>query len=212
MLPLEKRNIMKKYILLLAITAVYQYSFAQSGHQTQRGFVIHEHDFQQLSSSASVYDEGEIYIHLPETIIPGTTNWSVISGSEIVISSHFENQPGAEMIFGIESQLPLNSFLKNEDHSGTATGHLSDATSIALFPNPTRDYINVNARLPSFTSTPITIEILSTDGKTAWNDYAQLEDGILHKSIEVNTLPSGMYLLKITSEQGIFHKKFQILR
>ena len=206
---------MKKYILLLAITAIYQYSFAQSGYQTQRGFVIDEHNFQQLSNSAAVYEEGEIYIHLPETTIPSTTNWSVMSGAEIVISSHFENQPGAEMIFGIDSQPPqntLDSFHKNGNHSGIATGNFPEATTISLFPNPTRGYINVNASLPSFTSTPITIEILSIDGKTAWSDYAQLEGGTLRKSIEVNTLPSGMYLLKITSEQDIFHKKFQIIR
>lgn len=91
------------------------------------------------------------------------------------------------------------------------TAHFTDAVSVAevnsthilIFPNPTREYVNVVADvvIQKITITDIT-------GKNIHHSY------ILEKQtrITTHTLEYGIYLLHIHTEQGVFVRKLQISR
>ena len=79
---------------------------------------------------------------------------------------------------------------------------ISNQPSVNVYPNPVSDYLDVQHNLGKVNS----IDILSIDGKKETISLRKQEG----TSIEINTqnLQSGMYILRIVSDEGIVTRKF----
>ena len=93
-------------------------------------------------------------------------------------------------------------------HTSPAVTAVEDplvASSIAVYPNPTDG--EVTLRLAPHLTGPVTISTLDLTGKVLQSETIQTRAGVAH-TVHLGTLPSGLYLLRITGAKGTITKKF----
>lgn len=109
----------------------------------------------------------------------------------------------------------VNNYCINAPKAGTIVPDTTDTTNsisyhtiqntIKLYPNPTKGSFTINGTLQSGHAS---IEILNTLGVSIYKEAIQLKNNDIHHSIDVNHVPQGMYLLKITSDDYSRNIKF----
>ena len=98
---------------------------------------------------------------------------------------------------------PLQSFTtptcKNSTYDASKDPFLSDTenifSEINLFPNPTKDYLNIN--FISFEQENINVKVIDIIGKTVLVEKMQALQGENNFSLNVKDLPNGTYFLEI---------------
>ena len=81
----------------------------------------------------------------------------------------------------------------------------TSAPQVSVYPNPAVD--NLNLQLSAI-SGDVKLSLVSLLGKTVWQDNLFVENGgFLFKSINISSLPGGVYVLKITTRQQLWQKK-----
>ncbi|MEO1258712.1 MAG: M1 family aminopeptidase [Bacteroidota bacterium] len=100
-----------------------------------------------------------------------------------------------------------------------AVGDAPIATSVAdvrqdlivdAFPNPSVDFLNVNAVLPA--SMDVHISVYDALGQRALTSTENALGGQLNTSLDVSDLPSGIYSLEITGEEGAIRSVEQFVK
>jgi uncharacterized repeat protein (TIGR01451 family) len=94
------------------------------------------------------------------------------------------------------------------EHS-TATTSIEDVSleGINVFPNPAKNQINIQIEHPD--ADVYQINLYSLDGRQVWNQNTdQINQQLI--SIPVSHLMSGMYILRIQTERGVFVDKINI--
>ena len=82
-------------------------------------------------------------------------------------------------------------------------------TEINVYPNPTKDKINIDLPL-NFTNKKATISIISADGKLISKQASMIPNKLL--TIDLSALSNGTYVLIIETENEFLNKTIQILR
>lgn len=98
-------------------------------------------------------------------------------------------------------------FEKNEvPIAGTETStHLIDETDFAkVYPNPANNLINVELEDAYLNS----VELKNVDGKLV--HYSNLKNKENHLLVDVSEMPTGIYLLTIATDKGLFNKRLFI--
>lgn len=118
-------------------------------------------------------DEGEVYS---------------INGYEI-------SQPGTlafnlQSIDGCDSTVVVNVYLNT-----THVNELSDKQSIIVSPNPTKDFVILNSKLPI-----LNYQLRDLSGKI-------LSTKVKNNSVDLRSYPSGIYLIEIETSQGVRTEK-----
>lgn len=118
-------------------------------------------------------DEGEVYS---------------INGYEI-------SQPGTlafnlQSIDGCDSTVVVNVYLNT-----THVNELSDKQSIIASPNPTKDFVILNSKLPI-----LNYQLRDLSGKI-------LSTKVKNNSVDLRSYPSGIYLIEIETSQGVRTEK-----
>ncbi|MEM7657259.1 MAG: T9SS type A sorting domain-containing protein [Bacteroidota bacterium] len=81
------------------------------------------------------------------------------------------------------------------------------ANSLTLYPNPTNGKLIVNWK--GNDKNPISLEIYSLVGQKVWNQQVQQVDGNWSETINLESLPSGTYVLKFTQGSYQTNQFFQ---
>jgi hypothetical protein len=77
------------------------------------------------------------------------------------------------------------------------------SSGIFIYPNPADDIVNIQTTL----TTPIYLQMYSTDGrKVAWRDFQ--EEALM--TIDISAIPSGVYTIKIESDDQVYTDKLVI--
>ena len=79
--------------------------------------------------------------------------------------------------------------------------------AIQVFPNPAFDRLQIN--LGNIPTGPVSIQLLATDGRVVWQNNApkSLGDGIMTTSAYIGHLPSGMYIVRVQTANGVLVQK-----
>lgn len=88
---------------------------------------------------------------------------------------------------------------------GTAINLKGDNAALSIYPNPVRDQFYIDITLNNSES-PVTIDIFSGDGKQVINRVLSGSNSY-HQSIEVNTLPRGVYYIRVNQDNWISSHK-----
>jgi len=90
--------------------------------------------------------------------------------------------------------------------AGTETGtHLIDETDFAkVYPNPANDVINIELEDAYLNS----VALKNVDGRLVY--HSNLKNKKNHLLVNVNELPTGIYLLTIATDKGLFDKRLFI--
>jgi len=91
---------------------------------------------------------------------------------------------------------------------GLVSNSITNVNSIEIFPNPAYEVLNI-----SFTSNQqqiIAIKIIDVIGKTLWSEELQNHKGFYKKTIDLNNISSGIYIISINNENGVYRKKIII--
>ena len=78
-----------------------------------------------------------------------------------------------------------------------------EGSAVSIYPNPANNVINVNA-----TATIDNVEIYTIAGQKVGNYTANNTN----TTISTANLTSGLYLMKIHTENGVINKKFSVVR
>ncbi len=78
------------------------------------------------------------------------------------------------------------------------------ADNISVFPNPAKDYLNVEL---TASKRSITIEIRNISGELLYNEK-NIDDVNVLKKLDVSDYPNGIYIIKIQNGEGVFCSKF----
>ncbi len=97
------------------------------------------------------------------------------------------------------------AFISLQDVTGTS--EIQDETNFSIYPNPARDFIEVNANhFQGF----IRLEIYSIEGKKMLSkDWNTIETSKV--KIDIKDWPIGIYLIRLSTEDGVMTKKLQII-
>lgn len=141
---------------------------------------------------------------------PDATDWDVLAsvqstGNTTMQSNYSWSDPSAPV---------RNAYyrLSQTDYNGETTVHgvaylqscqdLSE-TAVAIYPNPAKDEVTI------LTEAVISeIAVLNSEGKRMGNVITDLNG----KQIYLNDFPNGVYFIRITTPQGVFHEKVVISR
>lgn len=94
----------------------------------------------------------------------------------------------------------INS-LKSEEPSIETGEH------VKIYPNPSDNYIIVDANLHD---SKVQMSILDIQGKAVWAQSYENREGHFNEKVNVNNLPSGIYILKIFEKGHVTTKKFTV--
>ena len=78
-------------------------------------------------------------------------------------------------------------------------------TALRVYPNPASGLFNVDFTLDHASN--ITFELLNLEGITVYSEKLSEGNGSIHKTINVSSLPMGVYCLRISDDAGIVNKK-----
>lgn len=119
-----------------------------------------------------------------------TDEWCSYSTNEVTINW---NAPLAYAVNALKHYQDLNTILSNDEFNFSTT-------SLVLYPNPAKDIINIKGLA---NETNITIECYDIQGKKLF--ASSLRDS--NRSINISTLNSGVYFIKIKSSSKSIIKK-----
>lgn len=91
---------------------------------------------------------------------------------------------------------------------GLVSNSITNVNSIEIFPNPAYEVLNI-----SFTSNQqqiIAIKIIDVIGKTLWSEELRNHKGLYKKTIDLNNISSGIYIISISNENRVHRKKIII--
>lgn len=107
--------------------------------------------------------------------------------------------------------------LQQQDFDGTMAyspivavwwGAHNSTPQLSMYPNPARDYLNV--QLSGMLSN-VRMQLMNTLGTIKWQQtFLVTSSGFLLKRVNLASLSSGMYILKISTKQQVFQRKVVI--
>ena len=96
-----------------------------------------------------------------------------------------------------------------ESRLATSADDLFDTDmEVLVFPNPTEDFINL--RILNDKVADATVRILTIDGREVKNRTLTLSSNVESLSFKVSDLAAGMYLVKVSTDEGIAVEKVTI--
>ena len=81
-------------------------------------------------------------------------------------------------------------------------------SKIRLFPNPTMGKFEIEFEL--LESSEVEFKVRTLTGNIVLNNYQNFQKGGVKKSFDLDDLPSGLYSLEITTNTGLYVKRFII--
>lgn len=98
-----------------------------------------------------------------------------------------------------------------ETFEATATkDDIIDKSTLAVFPNPASNLVSVKFEMDE--DTEIYLQVLNTEGRILYSDNLKANTGVNLFSVDVTSLPSGLYYLKLVANESAITKKFAIAR
>ncbi|TND10093.1 MAG: hypothetical protein FD123_341 [Bacteroidetes bacterium] len=82
----------------------------------------------------------------------------------------------------------------------------ANVSSVALFPNPAKNTVQINTVLNS--SGRFSIHIYSYTGQIYFASEESVSEGVFSKTIDISALPDGIYMVRIESPQAAEIQKF----
>jgi hypothetical protein len=79
---------------------------------------------------------------------------------------------------------------------------------ISLYPNPNNGRFVIESDI--FELKDVVLEIFNEKGQLIWNREIKDEIGTLHESVDLNSAPDGLYLLRVRNKSGMINKRFVI--
>lgn len=91
----------------------------------------------------------------------------------------------------------INGWLANQTINVTSTLGVDrfDIGNLAIYPNPSNTEINI--RISSFSNDPVTVEIFDLQGRSVLRNKYKNVSGAFTESVNVRSISSGIYLLKV---------------
>ncbi len=84
--------------------------------------------------------------------------------------------------------------------SGVGIGNLESLNDISIYPNPTKDILNITFN--GSNKQDIVYSLYSIDGKMLLSDKWNAIEGKVNKSININSIAGGVYLLELRNQKG----------
>jgi hypothetical protein len=81
-------------------------------------------------------------------------------------------------------------------------------TEPRIYPNPASDRLYLSINSPE--ETLLTTELVSLDGKTLLTGTYQLQKGPEQRTMDINSIPAGIYILRLTTPEKVYTKKVVI--
>jgi Secretion system C-terminal sorting domain/Pregnancy-associated plasma protein-A len=105
-----------------------------------------------------------------------------------------------------------NAGASNSFITGTlnAVSDISSVENFTISPNPVVDTKTVNISLTSAKQLNATVKISNVAGQVVMSEKVRFETGINAKSLNINALNKGMYILTIEAENGVLNKKLVV--
>ncbi len=145
-----------------------------------------------------VTDEGQ-----PQsTVLLGSHNWS-----------NSANNKNDENTLVIHDATIANQYYQvfkyRFDQNGT-TGISNNSTfeSVKVFPNPVNSVLR--AEIKSLKNSLLTLQISDMSGRTVFEESRNISQGTNLIKTDVSSLPKGIYMLKLSTEEGMYIKKFVV--
>lgn len=85
---------------------------------------------------------------------------------------------------------------------------LSNLPNVNIYPNPASGFIMIQWMNPK--SQQVKAELLNLEGKSIRQENFIFESGIQEKKFDISGIPAGMYLLRLTGDNGVTTKKVVI--
>lgn len=89
-------------------------------------------------------------------------------------------------------------------------GEIKTDLGINIYPNPARNTLNINWEVSQ--SSPASVSIYTITGQEVKSVDLDSQVGINSKTLDINTLAEGTYLLNIQADDQVLTKKFMIVR
>ena len=97
-----------------------------------------------------------------------------------------------------------NAAANESNSNGTGIGRLLE--SVTVYPNPTKDYVNVQCTMNDVQCSGI--EVIDMYGKVIYTVVGANNYSPLQTRINVSGLAAGMYFVRVTTDQGVVTKTF----
>lgn len=103
--------------------------------------------------------------------------------------------------FAITRNITRKQQLVVNENTTTAVNTVEDALRLKMYPNPITDRLTLNYTLPS--SGAVSVELMSVDGKNSYKLFeGSRTSGEQEQGFDVSGVQSGLYLLKVNTENG----------
>ncbi|MEY4969357.1 MAG: hypothetical protein RLZZ261_1128 [Bacteroidota bacterium] len=80
--------------------------------------------------------------------------------------------------------------------------------SLSVYPNPTAGVFRVDFELGS--SQRVEVKVLNATGQTVWVRSMDSANGLQHQSIDLSEASAGLYLLQLTTEEGVVTRRIAV--
>jgi hypothetical protein len=177
-----------------SMNSIFSVSDADTSVRTE--IAMQENAFPIDISGGTTATDFEIYKHV--FIIPAN---SPHIGKKLMVEFQTTLVDNTDDVDISWSQIELVSLIKEVIESGgTAVNETQLQASVVIFPNPASEVINFNTDAQIYTA-----QIYSTDGKMVKSvNHNYLE------SIDVTDLCTGMYVIRLKTNEGIVRQKILI--
>jgi hypothetical protein len=185
----------------------YRYSHTQSTHSSGSCF------------AGGGMDDRFDFILASDFIMNGTDHFEYISNSYKAIGQDGSNYDGslnitsnsvvpntvAKALYDMSDHLPVYMEMKVDQNPGEPlnTNEILKNELQISFNNPVNDYLNIN--INSINLREINLEIISVAGRIEIKEQLYSEAGNNRKSISVDHLESGVYIIKLYNTKGILY-------
>jgi hypothetical protein len=138
--------------------------------------------------------------NLPVTLNPGagfiSYEWDNNAG--ITTPEYSANEPGWYSV-----KVTDEHHCSNKDsvfvNKGSAINEITGNAILSIYPNPAWDILQVNISLTNGNDNSVIVEMYTSDGTLILNRILN-GSNVYHETIEVNTLPKGMYYIRIKQQ------------
>lgn len=141
-----------------------------------------------------------IHSSFPVTLNPGTGfvyyEWN--NNASLTSPEYSADEPGWYKVKVTDVHHCSNTDSVYVDKA-TAINQITDNAILSIYPNPAWDKLQIDISLNSNPDNPVIVEMLSADGKLILNRILSGSD-TYHEIIEVNTLPKGVYFVRVKQQ------------